>query len=99
MFGGMTHIAREEIVRVLRRGEHAIPGPIDHDHWICCPIGGPPVVIRSQYTDGGAFVDSEVIPPPRQDLYLRDAEAKWTAGVAYEDWIAAHADLAGAPVD
>lgn len=99
MFGGMTHIAREEIVRVLRRGEHAIPGPIDHDHWICCPIGGPPVVIRSQYTDGGAFVGSEVIPPPRQDLYLRDAEAKWTAGVAYEDWIAAHADLAGAPVD
>lgn len=98
MFGGMTHIAREEIVRVLRRGEHAIPGPIDHDYWICHPVDGPPVVIRSEYTDGGAFVGSEVIPPPRQDLYLRDAEAKWTVGMPYEDWITAHADLARATV-
>lgn len=93
MFGGMAFIARQEIVRVLHRGEHAIPGPIDHDYWICHPVGGPPVVIRSQYTEGGAFVGSEVIPPPRQDLYLRDAEAKWAAGVAYDDWIAAHPEL------
>lgn len=98
MFAGMTLIAREEIVRVLHRGEHTIPGPIDHDYWICFPVGGPPVVIRSEYTDGGAFVGSEVIPPPRHDLYLRDAEAKWNAGVPYEDWTAANADLARSPV-
>ncbi|MGI5127175.1 DUF6879 family protein [Pseudonocardia sp. CA-107938] len=98
MFGGMTFIAREEIVRVLHRGEHIIPGVIDHDYWICFPVDGPPVVIRSEYTDGGAFVGSEVIPPPRHDLYLRDAEAKWNAGVPYEDWIAEHADLARTPV-
>ena len=98
MFGGMAFIAREEVVRVLHRGEHAIPGVIDHDYWICHPVGGTPVVIRSLYTDGGAFVGSEVIPPPRDDLYLRDAAAKWNAGVPYEDWIAAHADLAGTPV-
>lgn len=98
MFGGMTVLAREEIVRVLRRSEHVIPGPIYHDYWICHPVDGPPVVIRSEYTEGGAFVGSEVIPPPRQDLYLRDAEAKWNVGVPYEDWTVAHADLARAPV-
>lgn len=94
IFGGMTLIAREEVVRVLHRGEHAVPGVIDHDYWICHPVGGPPLVIRSYYTDGGAFVGSEVIPPPHHDLYLRDAEAKWTVGVPYADWISAHADLA-----
>lgn len=98
MFGGMTFIAREEVVRVLHRGEHGVPGPIDHDYWICHPVGGPPLVVRSHYTDGGAFVGAEVIPPPRDDLYLRDAEAKWIAGVPYEDWIAVHADLARSPV-
>ncbi|MGH3615693.1 MAG: DUF6879 family protein [Pseudonocardia sp.] len=94
MFGGMTLIAREEIVRVLRHGEHAVPGVIDHDYWICHPVQGEPLVIRSQYTDGGAFVGSEVIPPPRHDLYLRDAAAKWAAGVPYADWTAAHPEYA-----
>ena len=94
IFGGMSLIAREEVVRVLHRGEHAIPGVVDHDYWICHPVGGPPLVIRSRYTDGGAFVGSEVIPPPHHDLYLRDATAKWNAGVPYADWTAAHPELA-----
>ena len=98
IFGGMTLIAREEVVRVLHRGEHVVPGVIDHDYWICHPVGAPPLVIRSYYTDGGAFVGAAVIPPPHQDLYLRDAEAKWTAGVPYADWTSAHADLARAVV-
>ena len=98
MYGAMPIIAREEEVRVLRRAEHPIPQGIDHDYWIARPAGGAPLVIRSHYTDGGAFVGAEVIPPPRHDLHLRDAEVKWTAGVPYADWVAAHPELVPLPV-
>ena len=86
-------IAREEQVRILYRGEHLAPDLVDADFWIARPAGRPVVVIRSHYTDGGAFVGAEVIPPARHALYLREQELGWAVGVPYAEWMAAHRAL------
>ncbi|MHA6631844.1 DUF6879 family protein [Pseudonocardia sichuanensis] len=86
-------IAREEQVRILRRGEHPIPDVVDHDYWIARPADAPVLVIRMHYTDGGAFQGAEVIPPQRHDPYLRDQELGWAIGVPYAEWMTAHSDL------
>jgi hypothetical protein len=86
-------IAREEQVRILRRGEHPIPKVVDHDYWIARPAIGPVLVIRMHYTDGGAFQGAEVVPPQGHAPYLRDQELGWAIGVPYAEWMSAHSDL------
>lgn len=93
LLAALPVIAREEEVRILRRGEHAVPDVVDHDYWIARPADGPVLVIRMHYTDGGAFQGAEVIPPQRHAPYLSDQELGWAIGVPYAEWMAAHSDL------
>lgn len=86
-------IAREEDVRILRRGEHQVADLIDHDYWIARPADGPVLVVRSHYSDGGAFIGAEVIPPQRHEPYLLDQQRGWALGVPYAAWMAEHGDL------
>lgn len=86
-------IARHEDVRVLRRGEQPVPDLVDHDYWIAHPSDGAAVVIAMRYTDSGAFLGAEVIPPHRDGPYLREQEVGWAIGVPYAQWCAAHPEL------
>lgn len=86
-------IACEEEVRVLRRGEHSVPELVGADYWIARPADGPIVVVQSHYSDGGAFLGAEVIPPQRHGPYLRDQELGWAIGVPFTQWWAAHPEL------
>lgn len=86
-------IAREEQVRILHRGEHPVPDLVDADFWIARPAGRPVVVILSHYTERGAFVGAEVVPPALHAPYLREQELGWAVAVPYADWIAANRDL------
>ena len=82
-------IARHEDVRVLRHGEQPVPDVVDHDYWIAQPRTAV-VVIAMRYTDGGAFLGAEVVPPHRHGPYLREQEIGWAIGVPYAQWWAAH---------
>lgn len=93
LLGALKVIGAVENVRIIRRSEHPTAGLIDHDYWIVVPAGGDAVVIRSHYTDGGAFRGAEVIPPHRHAPYLRDAQVGWAIGVPYADYMAAHPEL------
>ncbi len=93
VFAALPVLAREEQVRILRRGEHPVPDVVDHDYWIARPADGPVLVIRMHYTDGGAFQGAEVVPPQRHAPYLRDQELGWAIGVPFAEWMTAHRDL------
>jgi hypothetical protein len=96
VFGALPIIGRAEEVRILRHGEHAFPTvPIDHDYWIARPADGPVLVVRMQYTDGGAFQGAVVVAPQGHGPYLRDQELLWEAGMPFAEWTAAHGDLRG----
>jgi hypothetical protein len=66
---------------------------VDHDYRIARPAGGPVLVIRMHYTDGGAFHGAEVIPPQQHARYLRDQELGWALGVSYAEWMTTYRDL------
>lgn len=86
-------LAREEEVRILHRGEHAVPDLVDHDYWIMFPADGAPVVAAMRYSDSGAFLGAEVVPPHRHGPYLEERALGWRTSVDYAEWWATHPDL------
>lgn len=93
VYAALPVIAEQEEVRVLHRGEHTIPDLVGHDYWIVRPANGAAVVIAMHYSDSGAFLGAEVVPPHRHGLYLREQELIWKAAVPYAEWLAAHPDF------
>lgn len=86
-------IGRDQEVRILHCGEHLVPELLDHDYWVIEPASGQVDVIRMIYSDGGAFLGAEVVPPAEHAPYLRERDLAWSIAEPFAPWWNRHREL------
>jgi hypothetical protein len=85
-------IGRDQEIRVLRRGEHAVPEVLDHDYFVIQPADGPVEVVRMVYSEG-RFLGAVVVPPAEHAPYLYERDLAWELGEPFADWWDRHNEL------
>jgi hypothetical protein len=89
-FGYALNVPAGEDVRVLRRGEHAIPDSIiATDFWLVNDAH----VIPMHYDEGGRFLGAELLPDNQLDAYRRTRDVAWAAAEPFLAWWARHPEL------
>lgn len=87
---GYPYTGRWEDIRVLRRGEHAIPAELlKCDYWIIADAH----VILMHYSDAGAFQRGEVLSTARLTEFTRDRDRAWDAAEPFGTWWERHPEL------
>lgn len=86
---GYPYIGQWEDVRVLRRGEHAIPNLLNQDYWI---VADQQVVLM-HYSVAGAFERGEVLDQSRLGEFMDDRDAAWDAAEPFTTWWERHSEL------
>jgi hypothetical protein len=86
-------IGRDQEVRILHRGEHLVPGLLDHDYWVIETASGTVDVVRMIYSDGGAFLGAEIVPTHEHASYLRERDLAWSIGEPFTPWWNRHREL------
>lgn len=90
---GYPYVGRDQDIRVLHRGEHAIPDILDHDYWILRPLDGPIHVLRMFYADDGGFLGAtDITDPVAQTPYLREWDLSWTIAEPFDPWWSRHGE-------
>lgn len=84
--------AAGEDIRVLRRGEHHIPGLIEQDFWVVDDTE----VLLMHYDEHGRFEDAETTTEVQP--FLRTRDTAWDAAEQFESWWSRHPELRRAPV-
>lgn len=77
-----------EEIRVLHRGEHAIPELLGFDYWL---LNGD-TVVRMHYDEVGHFVGAENAPE-LLGACLREQAATWAIAEPFDQWYARHPEL------
>jgi hypothetical protein len=87
---GYPYTGRYEDIRVLRHGEHPIPGALlAQDYWIIADTH----VALMHYDSSGRFGCAEILAPAELARYRDDRDAAWTAGEPFGSWWRRHGEL------
>lgn len=94
-FGYALNAPAGEDIRVLRRGEHAIPqGVREVDFWVATPAGRPDAVAVMRYDELGRFIRAEELTSQRDVApYVATRDALTAAGEPFLAWWARHPEL------
>jgi hypothetical protein len=84
-------IAKEEEVRVARRGDPAVPTFVPGDFFIIRRASGQVFVLAMHYTADRHLLGAEVIRPEDHGPYLRQWAEAWPRGRQFAHWRIEHA--------
>lgn len=88
-FGYLYNVEFEDI-RVLRRGEHAIPGGlVEADFWVI----NDTYVVLMHYDECGRFEAAERLDQDQLDQYLHTRDTAMAAAEPFRTWWARHPEL------
>lgn len=86
-FGYALNVPAGEDVRVLRRGEHAVPEMIvESDFWLVDNAH----VIPMHYDIGGRFLGAELLPDEQLGAHRHTRDVVWAIAEPFTDWWARH---------
>jgi hypothetical protein len=89
-FGYAYNMQAGEEIRVLRRGEHAMPDHlIERDFWLV----NDNMLIVMFYDSVGSFAGAEVSDPGDLTSHRRARDCAWEAAEPFDSWWARHSEL------
>jgi len=89
-WGYAFNVGAGEDIRVLRRGEHVIPGDVvDRDFWIV----DDEQVVAMHYDGSGRFEGAEILADDDLEVHLNSRDRSWAVAEPFVTWWSRHPEL------